>query len=202
MIASPIRQPEIIHSKPWSVNKQKNLSIQTDQWQQIPKKTQELIQSYQQIKKEAAQWYTIVQTDNTKTQEWKKAYIERNTHAYEIMQGLKKETLQMAFSPQSLKILEDQAQRHAAVLVQTENTPANLEAKLQEQIQSLAYTLFPEGPNKRNSKELRFGGKGAFCLTCQGPKAGRFYDFEKQEGGGLLKLIQTKLGMEFKEAKE
>jgi Ti-type conjugative transfer relaxase TraA len=196
-------QPDIANKTPLngvaSIQKQQ---MQAQHWQQLSEKNQQAIHLYQKSKQETSQWFTIAQTDDSKTSIWKKACIERNTQAYQIMHSLKKETLPLVFSPQSLKILEDQAQRHAAILAQKENTTSSLESKLQGQIESLLYTLFPEGPTKKTTKELRFGAKGSLCVTCQGKQAGCFYDFQKQEGGGLIRLIQTKFNYELKEAKE
>ncbi len=42
---------------------------------------------------------------------------------------------------------------------------------------------------KDGSTELRWGGRGAFKVTVDGPKAGLFYDNETGSGGNLLKLI-------------
>jgi len=38
-------------------------------------------------------------------------------------------------------------------------------------------------------------------VSHSGPKAGQFYDFERQEGGGLLKLISRELKLDSREAK-
>ena len=54
----------------------------------------------------------------------------------------------------------------------------------------VARMLFGE-PNSSlsNSKELRFGNNGSLKVVISGEKAGTFYDFEDEEGGGLLRLI-------------
>lgn len=39
-------------------------------------------------------------------------------------------------------------------------------------------------------------------VTCSGTKIGQFYDFEHQEGGGLLQLIEKELKLNKVEAKE
>lgn len=49
---------------------------------------------------------------------------------------------------------------------------------------------------------MRFSSKGSLSVVCSGAKAGQFYDFENQEGGGPLKLIQRQLGLGSAEAKE
>jgi hypothetical protein len=49
-------------------------------------------------------------------------------------------------------------------------------------------------------KEKRYGTKGSFALTVQGPKAGKWNDFEAGEGGDIFKLVARELKLkEFKE---
>jgi hypothetical protein len=47
-------------------------------------------------------------------------------------------------------------------------------------------------PNRMMSRrdELRFGNRGSLSVKVAGPKAGEWYDHEKQEGGDLFKLIE------------
>jgi Ti-type conjugative transfer relaxase TraA len=210
----PLRERETLHA-PSSIQEQSFAHQTINQaearkatFENLPKDQQQKISSYNQAAQEASQWYTISQVDKDKTSLWKKACIERNTQAYDLTQSVKKETLQTVMAPSSLKIVHEQAGKHEAILVQRqatalakqENSPEMLEGRLKEQIEPLAYALFPEGPTRKTSKEMRFGSKGSLSLICQGPKAGVFNDFEKGEKGGLLKLIQTRLNCDFKES--
>jgi Ti-type conjugative transfer relaxase TraA len=210
----PLIEGETLHS-PLSVQDQSfahqtinQAEARKQTFENLPKDQQQKISSYNQAAQEASQWYTISQVDKDKISLWKKACIERNTQAYDLTQSVKKETLQSLMAPSSLKIVHDQAGKHEAILAQRqaaalakqENSPEMLEGRLKEQIEPLAYALFPEGPTRKTSKEMRFGSKGSLSLICQGPKAGVFNDFEKGEKGGLLKLIQTRLNCDFKES--
>jgi hypothetical protein len=66
----------------------------------------------------------------------------------------------------------------------------------------LLYRLFPEGPMRKEKMAFRFGSKGSLSVRCAGDKAGQYFDFERQEGGGMFKLIQRELGYGKKEALE
>jgi 5S rRNA maturation endonuclease (ribonuclease M5) len=68
-------------------------------------------------------------------------------------------------------------------------------------IEPVARILLGE-PNKRLSKkpgELRFGSHGSLAVDL---KAGRFYDHEAKEGGGLLDLIERQTGRKGRERVE
>ena len=173
--------------------------LKSDTRHKLSEKNQQALIAYQQSKEEAAQWYTVVKTVNSKQTEWKAACIERNLLAYQVTQSISKEKLLHIFSKSALDILQSQALKYVAI--QKGDNIAELENKLKASIEQLTYALFPEGPTKKDSKSLRFGSKGALCITCRGDKTGVFYDHEKKEGGGPLRLIQYRLGYDLQEAK-
>jgi Ti-type conjugative transfer relaxase TraA len=76
-----------------------------------------------------------------------------------------------------------------------------LESELSQRASSVAQSLLGD-PNKRLSSksELRYGSKGSFCVTVSGRNSGRWFDFEKGEGGGLFQLIQNTKGGSFKDS--
>lgn len=47
-----------------------------------------------------------------------------------------------------------------------------------------------------------FGNKGPLIVSHSGSKAGQFFDLERGEGGGLLKLITRELKLNQTEAKD
>lgn len=49
-------------------------------------------------------------------------------------------------------------------------------------------------------KEMRWGRKGSFCLTIDGPKAGLWFDHELGRGGDIIELIKIERGCSFGEA--
>ena len=53
-----------------------------------------------------------------------------------------------------------------------------------------------------SSTELRYGSKGSFKIDINGPKAGRWIDFERDESGNIIKLISSQLGLGYKESIE
>lgn len=76
----------------------------------------------------------------------------------------------------------------------------SLEDKLRDNIEALLYRLYPQGPHRRDSKGFRFGSKGSLAVTCVGEKKGCYFDHEKKEGGNLLRLIESKEGLNHVEA--
>jgi hypothetical protein len=54
-------------------------------------------------------------------------------------------------------------------------------------------------PNERQSRgrELRFGNRGSISVDCV---KGTFFDFESNEGGGVLNLIEQRLGLTGRDA--
>lgn len=62
--------------------------------------------------------------------------------------------------------------------------------------------LFSEGPSRKEQHKFRYGRKGSLCVNISGERAGVFYNFETEEKGGLIKLIQTTNGLTTKEAIE
>ena len=68
-----------------------------------------------------------------------------------------------------------------------------VEAKLKDHLDPLLYHLFPDGPTGRDSGGVRFGSKGSLAVRCHGEKAGLFFDFENQEGGGPLQIVSVEL---------
>jgi len=52
-------------------------------------------------------------------------------------------------------------------------------------------------PNWREStrEQLRFGSNGSIAVEIAGPKAGQWYDHEREEGGGPWDLLRCKLGL-------
>lgn len=48
-------------------------------------------------------------------------------------------------------------------------------------------------PTRKTAREWRYGSKGSLVVHVGGSRAGRWHDFQADEGGGVLKLIQHKL---------
>ena len=89
--------------------------------------------------------------------------------------------------------------RHEAT-IQRSNEYASLENHLRDNIEGFLFKLYPEGPTRRSSRDYRYGSKGALSVACRGAAAGTFYDFAKEEGGGLIKLIEHTLSLQHEQA--
>jgi len=60
--------------------------------------------------------------------------------------------------------------------------------------------LGPENKRKSTASELWYGRKGSLKVTLQGPYEGKWYDFERDEGGDIFTLLKREQNLEFKEA--
>ena len=135
--------------------------------------------------------------------EWQKTCSHRNESAFHLKKGLSKEEFNTTLGEKPAYFITVQADKHQEILKSQEKQlqPKNLEGELSNHIESLLHKLFPDGPSSKTSQRFRFGSKGSLSVTHSGPKAGQFYDFENDEGGGLLKLIQREFKLNQNEAK-
>ncbi len=133
--------------------------------------------------------------------QWQEVCGARNKSAHTVLAEISpNEKLQL--NPKTLSIVQEQAQRYEAFLVKHDkSTKHSLEDQLKENIETLLYKLYPEGPTSRDRTHFRFGSKGSMSVAHTGSKVGQFYDFEQQIGGGLLKLIQRERGVGAAEAR-
>ena len=66
---------------------------------------------------------------------------------------------------------------------------------------SLLKNILGQEPKRKTSEYCFYGrNKGSLVVRIAGEKQGLWYDFQTGEGGNLLQLIQTKLGINFKQA--
>ena len=127
--------------------------------------------------------------------EWQEACGLRNQAAYELLQKIPGSEIEKGLNPKSLEILYEQSSRYEASLLKKEGSKQNIDEELKANLESLLYKLYPEGPTSRTKTSFRFGSKGSLSVVHSGTKMGQFFDFEQNEGGGLLKLIQRELGL-------
>lgn len=79
---------------------------------------------------------------------------------------------------------------------------------IRSQLDARAGALISElrgaSPNKAlcSRRELRWGTKGSFAFAISGARAGRWHDFQSDQGGDLIDLIEVELGLKFAEAIE
>ena len=174
--------------------------------QNVPQDKKILYQNYFAKSENAAALYAIVQTEaaaNSVSKEstpsftaWQKACGERNAMAFDLQRGGVQH--KAILGQKGYEILQDRALRHEKI-----NQPKDpIENQLKDNLESLLYKLFPEGPLRRDSCGFRFGSKGSLSVTCVGGKKGCFFDFENKEGGNLFQLIQKKEGLDKPQAIE
>jgi len=134
--------------------------------------------------------------NTTHFKEWQSACFIKNRFAFELG-----EVSKASLNDKAREIVELQAAKHDTYLKkQSLKSSSTLTKELKFSLKPLLANLFPDGPSIKTSTAFRFGVKGSLSVTHSGEKSGQFYDFEKGEGGGPLKLIQNRLGMDKQEA--
>ena len=186
-------------------------------WKDLPKEDKKLLTSYFTAASKAQDLREVVQAEcaeslerassSTHYQEWQKACGLRNESAYALKPLLSKEENREFLKEKSVYYIEMHAKKHEGILKAQEQKALQaekmkgLEGQLDNHVEPLLYKLFPDGPSSKTAQSYRFGAKGSLSVTHSGAKAGQFYDFERQEGGGLLKLISRELKLDVKEAR-
>jgi hypothetical protein len=181
----------------------------------ISEEKMQLVQEYRNSVKEISVLREIVSSEAesqgkemkelARFKELQKAWNGRDQKASTLIKGLSLNELHSIFGEKNSGFIVEQAERfeyfqekaHQKIVSNEE-----LEKKLLDNIENLLYRLFPDGPSRRESGKLRYGKKGSLCVTISGSKAGCFYDFESQEGGGLLKLISKSQNCSKEESKQ
>lgn len=147
-------------------------------------------------------YIVLAETHDKKVQEsshfkeWQEHCLKRNVAAYQMISHLNDDEIKQYFGAHSFKFIQQQATKHINVIrPKNGHDIPDIEKGLRENLNELLYKVFPEGPTDKNNKGFRFGAKGSLYVACLGEKAGLFYDFERQEGGNLMTLIQREMGL-------
>lgn len=177
-----------------------------NQWLAFEGKEQEALRSYFSLSAEASVLQSVVdlETDGSSPgiataphfKEWQVACGKRNSSAQFLTQQFPSEKLRVFLGDKTVKTIHDQALRHQnSVERSLKSEGPSVEEELRSNVEPLLYKIFPQGPLRKDRKEFRFGEKGSLSVVHAGEKTGQFYDFERQESGGLLKLVQRELGL-------
>lgn len=168
-------------------------------WESLSSGAKKTLQDYYSASDHASTLYSMVKAEVEASnknerlvahfQEWQEACGQRNKAAYDAMQALSPKELKTLFRTEQIETLSYRSIRHETSL-QRKNEYASIENQLRDHMEELLFKLYPEGPTRRSAREYRYGSKGALSVSCLGAAAGTYYDFEKGEGGGLLKLIE------------
>ncbi len=186
-------------------------------WKDLPKEERNLLNNYFSAASKASELREVVQAEygesleNTSKsphyQKWQKACALRNEAAYQLKPLLSKEENKKILKDKSVYYIETHAKKHEKILEAQKQKAIGkekikgIEDQLSFHVEPLLYKLFPDGPSSKTSHSFRFGAKGSLSVTIAGPKAGQFYDFERGEGGGLLKLIARELKLDKQESR-
>ncbi len=136
-------------------------------------------------------------------QDWQEACGHRNERAFFVKQSIPAGNLMEFLGKNSSQFIESQSNKYEAFLNKKEaNSISSTEDLLQQHVEPLLYQLFPGGPSRKTRTEFRFGNKGSLAVHVSGERAGQYYDFERQEGGSIFKLVQRELGFGRLEALE
>ena len=147
-----------------------------------------------------------VESSSFNFKQWQVQCGERNKLANELYKSVENTTLKEHISGNNFKILQDRSLRfeesEARFLESKARSKENLELGLKDNIENLLFRLFPDGPTNKSGNNFRFGSKGSLSVFISGEKKGLFNDFENDEKGGLLKLVEKELGLDWKQAKD
>ena len=76
-----------------------------------------------------------------------------------------------------------------------------LKCALADEAAALSRTVLGmENQRMSQAGQLRFGAKGSLLVNLTGPRRGHYYDFENDQHGDLLDLIQHSKNLEFRDA--
>ncbi len=217
--ASPILEKEraVLSDlyKPKSEQLRFTTLLKQKEWKGMGIESQSVLKGYFKSSKEASNLYQAVKAESEFSgrglntclnySAWQKACAHRNEVAYQVAKEVGDESGVKLLGEKSYEIVRTLAGRYEAVLdkdSQRQQAHNDLKGSLEKNVGALLYKLFPEGPTSKTPSQMRFGSKGALCVNTSGAKAGLFYNHENQEGGDLLKLIQSVHGSNKQEAKE
>jgi Ti-type conjugative transfer relaxase TraA len=175
-------------------------------WSKLSEQNKALLTKYYQTLNQTSVLYSIVKSEakgqtvqsSPHFKEWQIACAKRNKQCYEILNTIPQGFVKEAVGKEAFQIMQERASKHEAHL----HPQMKLTEELKENLEPLIYRLFPDGPTGRDARGLRFGSKGSLSIICHGEKIGNFYDFEKGEGGGPLKLVQHALNISPAEARD
>ncbi|WP_079989434.1 AAA family ATPase, partial [Candidatus Protochlamydia phocaeensis] len=176
-------------------------------WSQLTEQNKALLEKYYQSVNESSSLYVVVKSEagskdfkqSPHFKDWQVACAVRNAHACEVLKSCPKAFILEAIGKEAFGVLQERAFKHDSI---QHASQTDLTKQLKERLDTLLFRLFPDGPTGRDHKGLRFGSKGSLSVVCRGEQAGYFYDFEKGEGGGPLKLVQNTLNLSPDEAKD
>lgn len=196
----------------------KSLEESAFTWKDLPKEERKKLSSYFAAASKASELREAAQIECGESlenvsqslhyQKWQKSCALRNEYAYQLKSFLAKAESRKVLADKSLYYIETHAKKHEDILKTQEQKALHLEKmkdlnhQLVFHVEPLLYKLFPDGPSKKTGREFRFGAKGSLLVNHTGDKAGQFYDFERGEGGGLLKLIGRELKLDKVEARK
>jgi len=200
-----------------SIIRSSDTAIHSPSWRALPKEEKGYFDNYFDASLKASELREIVRVEcnekldkisqSASYRDWQKACAIRNEFAYCLRPLLIKKECRGILKEGALYYIEAHAKRHENLLKNQEQRPfqrektKELDVQLTSHIEPLLYKLFPDGPSAKTAKGYRFGSKGSLSVTHSRPKAGQFYDFERQEGGSLLQLISRELKLDKREAR-
>ena len=184
-------------------------------WKDLSKEKRKLFSAYFNAATQASELKEVIQRKhsgqlNSATKcdsyiEWQAACAKRNAAAYHLKPFISDHRYREILSEKVAYYIRVQAGKHEEIIQREDlsfDSTRAIEEKVAMHLESLLHKLFPDTPVVKVSNNYRIGRKGSLSVTCSGPRIGQFYDFEHQEGGGPLQLIEKELKLNKVEAKE
>jgi Ti-type conjugative transfer relaxase TraA len=197
--------PELLFAR----SKDRNLQI----WEALGSEKQNAFEEYFLSAGKAATLHSVTELEMEGSprelssaghfKEWQDTCSKRNALAYALTQKVNIDELKTFLGKKTAQFVQEQCLRHQTSIERSQKaTDLNIQEKLQDNLEPLLYRLFPSGPTRKDRTSFRFGAKGSLCVKVAGEKAGQYFDFERQEGGNAIKLIQRELGLGRLEAQQ
>lgn len=185
-------------------------------WKDLSKEKRKLFRTYFNAATKASELKEVIRRERSKQLdpatkcdfrvEWQAACAKRNIAAYHLKPFLSDHRYREILSEKVAYYIQVQANKHEEILKRQKDFSSDhlrtIEQKLAMHLEPLLYKLFPDAPTVKASNSYRLGRKGSLSITYSGPKTGQFYDFENQEGGGLIQLIKKELRLSKSEARQ
>lgn len=175
----------------------------------LSEKQKKIFKSYQEADLDASTLKEIVKAEKENGDErklhhaaWQAACGKRNAAAYELAKSTPKEKLSMIVGDRTYEFILEQSNRYERLLHSRESRLLDLDSKLKENLDSLLFRLFPEGPISKSRGEVRYGSKGSLVVKSAGDKIGTYYNFEEGKGGGPIQLIESVLRLSSQESRK
>lgn len=144
--------------------------------------------------------HAMIYTDNYNKLQKQIRVIPEKTSAMEVLNLIDSSIKSQPYISQQKTMLSELKDQKTSIPIKKESYDASLITQnLSFNAENIIESLLGEPNRALSSKnEYRYGRKGSLSICLTGDKRGTWYNFETEEKGNLLHLIQHTLGLDFK----